>query len=406
MKHVSVQEIDAKLQQLLDDLVLAQKITIDDIKNVIYHEHDKQGGTKLMLAFGEHAKTKKQLDVVSETLMLAWNYLPHQALGGLSPEQMVLVHHQKKAVEKPQPLRYNSKKTALYQLFEDDYPLEIGLEERKKHEWAFVFSQNYHKVHEIFHTLVAPLQADFYGSDDLGKKIEDLLRQEPHVMEAASYLAHWYFARGQTKKAATLLVSAIGIMKNLFPKEFDSKHDRLPWYFLENRDFLMLLFDRATFIHQEEGALAATPYFEEILSLNPNDNQGVRGIFASLYLKVNEPEKVIVLHKKYPGDSTPELVMGHALALIKLKKQKAVKKYLWEYMHDCEHVIDELLKPVHKPPQGYDPSRISMGGDDEAYLYWQNQGTLWQATPGALDMLRKNNEEHEKWESLADEFIF
>lgn len=43
----------------------------------------------------------------------------------------------------------------------------------------------------------------------------------------------------------------------------------------------------AMFAEQYEGVEKAIPLYEEILSFNPNDNQGIRAILATAYLKTN-----------------------------------------------------------------------------------------------------------------------
>lgn len=70
-KEYSNKEIDQKLQELLNELNLSQQVTTDDIKNVIYHEGDLKGSMKLIGAFCDYAKTKRQFDLVAETIQLA-----------------------------------------------------------------------------------------------------------------------------------------------------------------------------------------------------------------------------------------------------------------------------------------------------------------------------------------------
>lgn len=385
-KEITAEELETKLQTMLDQLNLSSKIKTDDIKNVIYHEDDLKGSMKIISAFTDYAKTKKQFDLVAESVNLAWNYLPHKSLNNLSPYQKMQEYYFKKKVAPNKPPKYNSTKSAVYQLFEESLPEKIYLKKVRDNEWSFVFSSTYHKTHIEFHKFY---QSEEFSEYELAEKTISVLLEEPLLMEAASYLAHLFLKLGGRKEATTTLEKSIGSIKNIFPKEFDWKKDKLPWYFLENRDFLNLLLDQAIFIEKGESVLKSIPYYEQIISLNPNDNQGVRGILTTLYLKTNQPQAVIELSKKYPSDATQELIMGHVLALIKLGKLEDARKQLKKIFNYSKHVIKELLKPIHTQPQSFNPERIQLGGKDEAYLYWREQGSLWQATRGTMDLLRK-----------------
>lgn len=383
-KLYTLEQIDQKLTDLIKNLKLENYIKPDDVKSVIYHEEDLNGTSKLISGFSKYAKTETQFDQLVETMQLAWNYLSHKTLGNLSPFQKTEEYYYKKPLKTSQTPYFDSSKKAVYELFEHDLPQEIRLVKHRKNEWSFEFSIEYYRKHDEFHTLLKQqLQAG-----ELMRGIEKILQQEAHVMEAASYLAYMYEKHENIKKAEQLLELSVKIIKNLFPPEFDNQLHYLPWQILENRELLMLLLHRAIFIERNKGALASIPYYEEILNLNPNDNQGIRTILSTLYLKTKREEKVLKLRKQYPDDLTQEVVLGYALALIKLGEWKKAGDHLMAHFPDCKHSIKELLKTTHTTPKGYDPHRISVGGKDEAYLYWENQGNLWQATKGALEFLK------------------
>lgn len=82
--------------------------------------------------------------------------------------------------------------------------------------------------------------------------------------------------------------------------------------------------------------------------------------------------------------------MGHVLALIKLGRLEDARRQLKKILKYSKHVIKELLKPTHQQPPSFNPERIQLGGEDEAYLYWREQGSLWRAARGAMDLLRSS----------------
>ena len=61
--------------------------TFEDVKDAIYNETETDDMTKIIVMFdtGEADELSNILDVVTD----AWNYFPHKALGGKSPEEMM-----------------------------------------------------------------------------------------------------------------------------------------------------------------------------------------------------------------------------------------------------------------------------------------------------------------------------
>lgn len=143
------------------------------------------------------------------------------------------------------------------------------------------------------------------------------------------------------------------------------------------------------FVERYEEVEKVIPLYEEILSFNPNDNQGIRAYLSTAYLKTNQPEKAIRLASHYPDDITPDVIMGKLLALMQTKKMSEAKKYLNKIKEYQLHVIRELFKSSHPKPAILMKDRVTVGGNDEAYYYWQSQGHLWQKTDGALAFLEK-----------------
>ena len=380
LKEVTFVEIDRMLKEMLEELKLERKISIDDVKNVIYHEEDLMGAMKLAGGFMPYAKKKKQLDLMVKVLQTAWNYLPHKSLDGLSP-------HQKAALAK-EP-KYNSSKTSIYQLFESGLPKQTKLIKLRKGEWGFEFSARYLEIKEQFKRLVREDDGPWDREDLMG-----LLKMEPCLLEGISFLARSYYEDGEEKKAKEAFMYGVKMMEGVFPAEFDKNKHKLPWAFLENRDFLSFLLDEALFIVETEGELASISYLEQILRYNPNDNQGVRGLLATKYLKTGQSEKAVDLAKKYATDMMPDIILGRTLALFKLGKVKLADDYLDGCIHDCMNSIKEILKTEHVRPVGYDETMITRGGDDEAYSYWLDQGNLWQETLGAVEWLRGIYERH------------
>ncbi len=162
----------------------------------------------------------------------------------------------------------------------------------------------------------------------------------------------------------------------------------MPWGFLDNRPFLTLLVEYATLVEEVDGKMAAIPLYEEIISLNPNDNQGIRSLLATAYLATNQLENLFLLDKKYPDDMVAELSMGTVLGWIKKGEFDLAKKHIQKHKKHWGNLFTEILKTNHPQPE-LQEGRVMVGGEDEAWLYWRDQGTFWMTTKGAVEFLRE-----------------
>ncbi len=382
--YKSSQEIDRQLRTMLDELKLTNRMTVDDIKNIIYHCHEHHGTMHLAVFFSKRVQSHNRLQLVNVTLQDAWNYLPHKSLNNRSPYQMM----QNKKEPMVAPI-YHSTKTSITDLFETDLPETTSVIRQTDDEWAFAFSKHYYNAHDEFHSIVD----EKLSPHTTMRKLETLIKKDPAQMEAISYLVTVYLDTDQLDRAERLLELSVRIVKGLFPPEFDWQRHRLPWTHLENRDFHYLLLHYAMMKISTEKPEEAVSVLEQIVSLNPSDNLGARSLLSDLYLSLGRPNDVIVLADRFPDDTTQEIILGKTLALIQMDEWRQARTYLAKRFRDCEHAIKELLKPYHVPPSGYTGDRITVGGEDEAYYYWEHQGRFWKETNGAADLLRQIYEE-------------
>ena len=124
--------------------------------------------------------------------------------------------------------------------------------------------------------------------------------------------------------------------------------------------------------------------YQELLSFNPNDNQGVRALAVTVLFALKRPEEVLKVCMAYPDDGMPEVAYGRALALFQLGRDHDATTALKEAVRWRPRVAAELLKTRHRRPPSSIPGTITMGGADEAYAYWQHSGRFWEETAEAL----------------------
>lgn len=129
--------------------------------------------------------------------------------------------------------------------------------------------------------------------------------------------------------------------------------------------------------------------FNEILSLNPDDNQGVRYLAVECLFALKDPEGVLEMCGRYEDDAGPDMTYGRALALLQLGRRDEAKKTLKEAIRWSPLVAKELIRPSKNPPKSLEEGFITSGGKDEAWEYRESFARFWEGTEVAIKTLRE-----------------
>ncbi len=382
--NVSPDEVDRQLHHIIKLLKLEDQITPYDIKNIIYHSPKSSSSTNIFSKLTPYIEDFDQMQSVASTLQTAWNHSPHRCLNNLTPHQKMMEVYMGKKVKASKP-NYNSTKTRAHQLFPDSLPKQLRIHSWGDGAWGVDLNHGYYQAESDLEKIRD--QGDIKQTKIL---LEKLLKKEPLFLPAVSDLNYIYRELGQDKKANLLMEKAHKQFLELFPSEFTPGEDTFPWTITNNRPFLNFLFDYAVYIKNKQGVNKTIPYLEQIIELNPNDNQGIRGILATAYLTTNQPSKVLQLSEKFSDDILPELAMGKILALYKLDRKDEAKEFFEENSEFLEHLRSELLADTHQPPPDSDSpfGGVLVGGPEEAWLFWESQHAAWDGTKGVLDWLK------------------
>ena len=228
------------------------------------------------------------------------------------------------------------------------------------------------------------------------------LRIDPDCADAYNILAE-ETARTPTEKQAlyeqAMLVGERSLGPELFVQEVGSF-----WGLVETRPYMRARFALAEIRWQQGDHRAAIAHFQELLRLNPNDNQGVRYVLASCLLEVGDGAGFAALvsrwHRILAADAPPGA-----------RKDPAIDDYesaMWLYPRalaafrthgagpEADRALARALKrnryvPAYllgrrKPPKTV-PAMYSPGSNEEAICYLDMGMRSWQSTPSALDWL-------------------
>ena len=254
------------------------------------------------------------------------------------------------------------------------------------HQWEFVFPDVYNDLMDEFYSGCESYEEG--NLDEAERAFRAVLAQMPDHLDALHHLAVVLSKRDLADQALDLWEQAARIGHKAFPQDFEPGKDLLEWGWLENRPFLRCLQGLALARYKEGQIEEALRLFQELLSLNPNDNQGVRAMSQEALFGLGRLEDALKLAEQYPNDVMSETMYGRALALFKLGRQREATVALKEAVKYLPLVRKELLETKHHLPRTARPDRVTCGGADEAYYYWEHWGRFWGKDPEALEWLR------------------
>ena len=162
---------------------------------------------------------------------------------------------------------------------------------------------------------------------------------------------------------------------------------RLEWIMTGNRPALRSLARLVRCELSREHTDAAMALAERMLQLNPNDNHGFRELLINHHLRIGDDHAALALVDRYPEDASPEFMLGQALALYRLDRRDEADEVLADAITMMPTATDMLWrKRVRQPPQ---TEWVAVGSEAEGWHYRQEMRPVWEATPGALDWLRR-----------------
>jgi tetratricopeptide (TPR) repeat protein len=163
------------------------------------------------------------------------------------------------------------------------------------------------------------------------------------------------------------------------------------WGILETRPYMRAragLAECLWRLGEEDEALA---HYQDMLRLNPNDNQGIRDLVLTRLLKRGEQEKAGKLLEAYSDDGSANWLYNRALWLFREQGESAeANGALGEALEQNGHVPAYLLGKKKVPKQL--PDYIGWGDESEAFVYAADAEPIWRATEGARGWLLRSSQ--------------
>jgi len=160
------------------------------------------------------------------------------------------------------------------------------------------------------------------------------------------------------------------------------------WGIVESRPYMRAREGLALTLWRKGERDVAIEHAQEMLRLNPHDNQGMRYPLMLWLLETGRDEELTALFEKYHDDAMADGLYPQVLfAFRQYGDSRATRRLLREALKWNPHVPDYLLGR-RRPPRFPGPY-ITLGGEEEAAAHAMAALPLWRKTPGALEWLAK-----------------
>jgi tetratricopeptide (TPR) repeat protein len=167
-------------------------------------------------------------------------------------------------------------------------------------------------------------------------------------------------------------------------------HDNVGWFWglHETRPYMRARAQLAQLLHESGRIDEAIEHFEDMLRLNPGDNQGLRYSLLGCYLEIQNLQGTERLFSEYPDEGSAMFAWARVLADFLAGDEQAALKALSGARIDNKLVEAYLTGRKKMPTEG--PGYYSPGEPSEAIVCVHEIGAAWSATPGAIDWLKRH----------------
>ena len=159
------------------------------------------------------------------------------------------------------------------------------------------------------------------------------------------------------------------------------------WGLLETRPYMRARHGLASSLWAAGLRDEAVAHYEDMLRLNPDDNQGIRYLLLDCLLALGRDQQAEQLLEQYEDDGGAGWDWSKALLSFRQTGDSArSRKALAQAVATNGHVLAYLVGDKTMPEEL--PDYITWGGEDEAVAYASGAADVWASTPGALAWLR------------------
>lgn len=212
------------------------------------------------------------------------------------------------------------------------------------------------------------------------KLIKDALKLDPNCVDA--YLLLGEMADSLPDAIAQFRKAVAAGERTLGSDLFETNRGHF-WGLIETRPYMRAMQNLASSLWNYGEVDEAVQLYQEMLSLNPGDNQGARYPLLDALLLLRRHDEAAELIEQF-DDGMAHWAYNEALLLFRTegRSENAIEA-LESALDINEFVPDYLLGYAPMPDPDDMPDFISFGDESEAISYVFGAFPLWAATPGA-----------------------
>lgn len=227
-----------------------------------------------------------------------------------------------------------------------------------------------------------------FDEDDPERRValaQAALELSPDCTEAYQILAE---NASSSEEAVSLLKAAVDAARRQIGEADFRKFAGHFYEVLETRAYMQARLDLAECLRGAGHINEAIDHLQELLKLNPNDNQGCRQRLASALLKTERREELHDLLAKYPDDFFVDLHYTRALLAFQEQGDTEEARRSLQKAEEMNPHVPAFMTGAKPLPREF-PPYVSPGDESEAAYYVGEFLRDWRETPGAIPWLRK-----------------
>ncbi len=217
------------------------------------------------------------------------------------------------------------------------------------------------------------------------KLAQDALLLDPDCVDAYNVLAE--SIASTPKEMAYYYQKGMLAGERAFGASFFEEHKGHFWLYTPTRPYMRAKKGYAEACAEMHQMTEAIKHYEELLALNPNDNQGVRELLALAYLEIEDWKAAHELLERYEDGSAAanfnRVLVEYARDRRAPELQQLVRSAITQNRHVVPYLLGKKRLPREMPPY------IGYGDENEAVVYAMTHAHLWKVRPELLKLLEK-----------------